>query len=152
MATNKKKKKLSSWAIHFQRFTPSGLVAIAAPVNGVAGAPEEATYVYAVDAGHRRGSSRLVILPPLTVKKGDTVFLIPGRSESGNELGYVLYRSAPNGDKATLRAIGHVQAVKAEYQHSMAVTTHSCVGYYRDDFAPLESRVYRLPATLVARR
>jgi|CXWL01.1.fsa_nt_gi hypothetical protein len=143
MATNRKKKKrFSSWARHWQRLTPSGLVAIVVPVRGATGAPVDATYIYAVSASDRHGTSPMVVLPPVKVAKGEAVFLVPGRSEAGNELGYTLYRSALNGDKRTLRAIGHVDPINSG--HRKTGTKRSSMGYYRDDFAPLESRVYVL--------
>ncbi len=53
MDTNRKQKHVSSWARHWQRLAPSGLMAIAAPVRGVTGAPVDATYTYAVSASDR---------------------------------------------------------------------------------------------------
>ncbi|CAE6779383.1 hypothetical protein [Nitrospira defluvii] len=131
----KPNKRLSSWARHRQRIAPTGLLVIVAAVRGVRGAPADASYMYAVDTSHRRRTSPLVILPPVSVPKGHTVLLIPGRSEAGDESSYTFYRSAPNGDRSTLRPIAHVEPLKSAHSKVIAV------GYYRDELVPLESRV-----------
>lgn len=51
----------------------------------------------------------------------------------------MLYRSALNGDKRTLRAIGHVDPINSG--HRKTGTKRSGVGYYRDEFVLLESLI-----------